>query len=153
MRQRFGVLLAAGLVFGASACTRVPNNIGYIVDEQLAAGIQPGVDNKQSVQQTLGRPSLSSQFDDRQWYYVSRITKQLAFMKPKAQTQSLIIVNFDQAGNVASVERRGLEKVANVDPVNDKTPTLGREGGILEDIFGNIGRVGGVGPAAGGPPQ
>jgi outer membrane protein assembly factor BamE (lipoprotein component of BamABCDE complex) len=140
MSGRVLMVVAAALL--ASACTRIPNNIGYIVDEQLATSIQPGVDNKQSVQATLGRPSFGGGFDDRQWYYVSRQTKQYAFLKPKPSLQSIIIVNFDAQGNVAGVERRGLEKVANIDPVDDKTPTLGRETGILEDLFGNIGRFG-----------
>lgn len=142
-----------GAALAASGCTRIRNNMGYIIDEQLASAIQPGVDNKQSVQQTLGRPSLNSQFDDKQWYYVSRNTKQLAFLKQKPSDQKIVVVSFDANGNVASVEKRGLEKVANVDPVKDKTPTLGRETGILEDLFGNIGSVGGAGAGAGAPPQ
>lgn len=141
-----------GAALAASGCARIRNNMGHVIDEQLASAIQPGVDNKQSVQQTLGRPSLNSQFDDKQWYYVSRNTKQFAFLQQKASDQKVVIVNFDANGNVASVEKRGLEKVASIDPVDDKTPTLGRETGILEDLFGNIGSVGGVG-GAGAPPQ
>ena len=30
-------------------------------------------------------------------------------------------------------------------PDGDKTPTLGRERGFLEDLFGNIGQVGAAG--------
>ena len=61
-------------------------------------------------------------------------------------------VKFDEAGNVTSVERTGLDQVVFLRPEGDKTPTLGRERGFLEDLFGNIGQVGGLGPAGGGGP-
>lgn len=134
------------------ACTRVANTMGYIVDETLVAEVKPGIDNRASVEKALGRPSIAGQWDDKTWYYVSRNTKQTAFLMPKPIQQSIIAVSFDAKGNVASINRRGLEQVANIDPVNDKTPTLGRESGVLEDLFGNIGRFGAAG-GAGAPPQ
>jgi len=143
------VLIAVAML---PACTRTANTMGYIVDEALVAEVKPGVDNRESVQKALGRPSIAGGWDDKTWYYVSRNTKQIAFLMPKPTEQSIIAVSFDAKGNVTGVNRRGLEQVANVDPVNDKTPTLGRETGVLEDLFGNIGRFG-SGGAAGGPPQ
>lgn len=135
-----------------SGCTRMRNNQGYVADEQLTSAIQAGVDNRESVLKTLGRPSITSQFDDREWYYVSRNTAQLAFLTPKPTEQQILIVTFDPNGTVSKVEKRGLEQVVSVNPSDDKTPTLGRDTGIFEDLFGNIGRFGSA-PAAGGPPQ
>ena len=43
-----------------------------------------------------------------------------------------------------------MEQVARINPEGDKTPTLGKDRSFLEDLFGNVGRVGGVGPVAGG---
>ena len=48
-------------------------------------------------------------------------------------------------GNVATVERTGLDKVVCLSPDGDKTPTLGRERSFFEDLFGNIGAVGAPG--------
>jgi outer membrane protein assembly factor BamE (lipoprotein component of BamABCDE complex) len=76
---------------------------------------------------------------------VSRATKQLAFALPTPAAQQVFHVRFDQAGNVASIERTGLEKVATIRPERDKTPTLGRDRSFFEDLFGNIGSVGAVG--------
>jgi outer membrane protein assembly factor BamE (lipoprotein component of BamABCDE complex) len=138
-------LTAAALVvtaLAASGCTRIRDTQGYIVDEQLIGALQPGVDNKASVQQSLGRPSLNSQFDDTRWYYISRNTRQTAFFRPQPIAQKIVIVSFDPKGNVAKVEQRGMEKIANIDPVNDKTRTLGRKGGFFRDLFGGIGAVG-----------
>ncbi len=35
-----------------------------------------------------------------------------------------------------------MEQIANIHPVKDKTPTLGRNQGLLEDIFGGVGALG-----------
>jgi outer membrane protein assembly factor BamE (lipoprotein component of BamABCDE complex) len=147
------LMLASVLVAvaGLPACSRVQNTMGYVVDEALVAEVKPGIDNRESVQKALGRPSIAGAWDNKTWYYVSRNTKQTAFLTPQPTAQSIIAISFDDKGNVASVNRRGLEQVANVDPVDDETPTLGRESGILEDLFGNIGRFGSAGAAA--PPQ
>lgn len=145
------VAALAGLLLASTACTRIATNEGFIADEQLLASVQPGVDNKASVQRALGKPTLESRFDGREWYYVSRLSKQLAFLRPTPSTQTILIVRFNEAGVVEKVERRGLEKVANITPEGDKTPTLGRETGLLEDLFGNIGQFGGGGAAGGQP--
>ena len=145
MTLRIGRSAAAaaliGIALAASGCTRFTTRQGYIVDNTLVASVQPGVDNRESVQATLGRPSFVGQFDDKDWYYVARLSKQLAFAEPKPTEQTILHVRFDEAGNVASVERTGLEQVASIDPSGDKTPTLGRDRSFFEDLFGNIGTV------------
>ena len=64
----------------------------------------------------------------------------------------MLKITFDPAGNVTAVERTGAERVVRLSPESDKTPTVGRERGFLEELFGNIGRVGGAGLPGGGQP-
>ena len=144
-----GAALAATMV-GVGGCARIVGHQGYLIDTQLVSTVRPGVDNKQSVQKLLGLPSFTGQFTDNDWYYVARTTKQLAFGSPKPTEETVLHIRFDEAGNVAAVEQTGLERVAQIDPVDDKTPTLGRKHGFFEDLFGNIGRVGTL---PGGPTQ
>lgn len=140
------VTAAAALALVAtSGCTRIRGHQGYIVDDQLVQGIQPGVDNRDSVEATLGRPTFVGQFGANDWYYVSRTTKQLAFALPRPTEQTILHVRFDATGNVAAVQKAGLEQVVSINPSNDKTPTLGRERGFFEELFGNIGAVGAPG--------
>ena len=146
-RMISGVALA-GAMIATTGCARIVGHQGYLVDKQLVATVQPGIDNKQSVERTLGRPSFTSQFGDSDWYYVARETRQLAFGKPRPVDQTVLHVTFDPTGNVAGVQRLGLDRIASIDPVNAKTPTLGRKHGFFEDLFGNIGRVGTIGGGA-----
>lgn len=151
-------MLVAGLcltVLGASGCARIRTHQGYQVDKLLVDSVQPGIDNRTSVEGTLGRPTFTAQFGDQDWYYVSRDLRQLAFSNPKPTAQTVLRVRFDAAGNVAAVDRMGLEQVADISPMGGKTPTLGRNRSLFDEIFGNIGAVGagGMGGAggAGGP--
>ncbi len=142
----------AGMGLAVAGCSSITNHRGYIVDETLISAIQPGLDNQASVRGTLGQPTMTSQFGDPVWYYVSSVTEQAPFRQPRIDRHTVLAVYFDEAGNVVSTERSGMEQVARISPEGDETPTLGRERGFLEDLFGNIGTVGGVGGGpAGGP--
>ena len=145
-------LVMAGLVvaLSVSGCTQLKGRQGYVVDPVLTGAITPGVDNRESVEKTLGRPTFTGQFGTNEYYYVSRETRQLAFARPRPIDQQVLRVRFDEAGNVAAVDRTGLELVSKISPEGDKTPTLGRHRSFFEDIFGNIGAVGA--PGAGAPP-
>ena len=150
-RLRTALLLAA-VTATVPACSSIRESRGYIVDPLLTETIQPKIDNQQSVEGTLGRPTFTSQYGTPTWYYVSSVTGQRPFSRPRIQTHSVLAVTFDDAGRVAEVKRSGVEEVVFLDPNGDKTPTLGRERGFLEDLFGNIGQVGGGGmPGGGGP--
>ncbi len=135
---------AATAIAGAAllaGCVGTYDHRGSVIDTELASAIQVGVDNKDSVARTLGRPTFTGGFGDTDWYYVSRDTKTVAFRNPRVKKQTVLHVRFDKAGNVASVEQTGTELIAKIDPVKDKTPTLGRKRSIFDDIFGNIGTV------------
>jgi outer membrane protein assembly factor BamE (lipoprotein component of BamABCDE complex) len=157
VRHARSIALIAALAgaFAVGGCTKMRLHQGYIADEALITAIQPGVDNKESVTTTLGRPTFTGQFNENDWYYVSRNLRNYAYNQPKVKEQTVLRVRFDAAGNVTAVDRRGAEQVASIDPSGDKTPTLGREHSLLEELFGNIGTVGsgGMGAPAGGPPR
>lgn len=143
--------LMAATVLGG--CTQLRGRQGYIIDPVLTDAITAGVDNRESVEKTLGRPTFVGQFGKDEYFYIARETRQLAFANPRPTAQIVLRVRFDPAGNVATVDRTGMEDVARISPEGDATPTLGRERSFFEDIFGNIGAVGapGAGAPAGGP--
>jgi outer membrane protein assembly factor BamE (lipoprotein component of BamABCDE complex) len=137
-----------------SGCAQMREHKGVVLDPQVARAIQPGVDNKDSVEKALGRPSFTGQFTPNDWYYVSRDVNQVAFRNARVRKQTVMIVRFDQKGNVASVQNTGKELVMNLNPTGKKTPTLGRKRSFFEELFGNIGSVGAPGlPGQGGGPN
>lgn len=133
----FGLAIAGiGLLGG---CMGIKEHRGYVLDKELASAIQVGVDNKDSVTRTLGRPSFTGQFDANDWYYISQDTKRVPMRSQKVMDQDVLHVRFDAAGNVTSVNTTDETLVARISPVDDKTPTLGRQRSFFDELFGNIG--------------
>lgn len=152
MKTGFASLLIIAAALATSGCSRIKAQQGYLIDETLFTSILPGVDNRESVTRTLGRPTFAAQFDSGSWYYVSRLTGQYAFVAPKTLAQQILIVSFDADGNVSKVERRGMEKIAHINPSGDKTETMGRSESFFQELFGNVGQVGAAGGPLGGQP-
>ncbi len=142
--------MMSGLVL-AGGCVPLRSHQGYIIDADLVNSVQPGVDNRASVLSTLGKPTIASQFNEGEWYYVARDSRNLAFRLPRPQSQVALKVSFNQAGVVQSITRTGMDQVSSVTPYGKTTPTLGRKRGFFEDLFGNIGSVGAAGAGPSGP--
>lgn len=130
---------AAGLLIAACAAQRAHK--GSVLDTQLVSSIQPGVDNQASVEKLLGRPTFVGQFAPNDWIYVARDTTQVAFRNPRVSRQTTLIVHFDRAGNVTSVEQTGKDLAMNLDPSKRRTPTMGKKKSFFEELFGGIGSV------------
>ncbi|MFK3889623.1 outer membrane protein assembly factor BamE [Sphingomonas sp. NPDC079357] len=143
-------LALAGVL--AAGCAPLRSHQGYIVDADLVNAIQPGVDNRQSVLATLGTPSFASQFNQGDWYYLARDSRNYAFNAPRPKEQLTLQISFDQAGNVSAIRKSGVEQVVSLKPYGKTTPTLGRERGFFQDLFGNIGAVGAAGAPGGAGP-
>ncbi|MBO9601919.1 MAG: outer membrane protein assembly factor BamE [Novosphingobium sp.] len=145
----FRIGAAALVAAGLAGCSSISDHRGYVIDPALTQSIQPGIDNKQSVEGTLGRPTFTSEYGDKIWYYVSSTAVQKPFGRAKIRQHYVLAVSFDGAGNVTKADRWGEEKVAFLNPDRDKTPVLGKERSFLQDLFGNIGQVGSFGGQGG----
>jgi outer membrane protein assembly factor BamE (lipoprotein component of BamABCDE complex) len=79
---------------------------------------------------------------------------QVAFRNPHVTRQTVLLVRFDQKGNVTAVQNTGKELVMNVKPSGRQTAVLGRKRSFFEELFNNIGSVGAPGlPGQGQTPQ
>jgi outer membrane protein assembly factor BamE (lipoprotein component of BamABCDE complex) len=145
-------MAAAGAV-SLAGCAGIHDHRGAVIDRELASAIQVGVDNKDSVTKTLGRPTFVGQFNPNDWYWVSRDTKTVAFRSPGVLDQTVLHIRFDAAGNVVAVNRTGKELVASINPDDAKTPTLGRKRGFFDELFGNIGTMSQPGLPGSNPPR
>ena len=155
MRQGDGKVMRLALLAGAAmalaGCSTIRDHRGYLVDPALTQSVLPGVDNRLSVERSLGQPTFKSQFGRQDWYYISLDTVQRPFTRPRISAGSILRVGFDRSGNVDEVLRDGVERAVRIEPDRHHTPTLGRERSFFEDLFGNIGTVGALPGAQGGP--
>jgi outer membrane protein assembly factor BamE (lipoprotein component of BamABCDE complex) len=148
VRTALALGLGAGILL--AGCAPLRSHSGYVIDADLVNSVQPGVDNRASVQQVLGKPTLQGQFGSGDWYYIARDGRNYGFQVPRVRSQITIAISFDPAGTVTAIRRGSIAQVASIDPYGKTTPTLGRQRGFFQDLFGNIGTVGAAGGGGGG---
>ncbi len=139
------VLAATGL----GACVATVDQRGNLPEPDKFAQIRPGTTTREQVAKILGTPSSTGVFDDKNWYYISRRTKRVAFFDADVLDQQVYIVNFDGTGLVRAVDHKDLKDAREIEPAPGATPAPGRELTFLEQVLGNIGRFnkGGSGSA------
>ena len=139
--QRYVVLLPAMVLAGALvACAPTVDIAGYVPNETMIAEIVPGETTRETVLTVLGSPSSTATFDTDSWYYISRTTETLAFFDATVLDQTVLAVDFDEVGVVTGLRRYALDDARDIVPADGRTPTRGRELGLLEQLIGNIGR-------------
>ena len=136
-RVLLGCALAAVLLAGCEPELHVQ---GHVLDPDALATIEPGVHSRAEVGFLLGTPSAVATFDDRRWYYITRRTETLAFYDPDLIDQQVTVIDFDENGVVTQVASLTGDEVREIDPVDEESPIRGRSLGLLEQLFGNIGR-------------
>lgn len=131
-------LFAGLLVLGA--CAPLSDIQGHVPDEEQIAKIQPKLSNQSDVLRLLGSPSNVGTFETTTWYYISKHTETFAFFEKDLLKQQVLAISFSKTGIVEKIERYGLDDARKIELVERVTPTRGKELGLFQQIFGNIGR-------------
>lgn len=140
MRRLALVLVAAGAL-GASGCQATRDFHGYVPDQALPTDVQPNVDTRTTVLARLGTPSTTSVFDDKLWVYMASTRQLLAFYYPKVVQREIVAIQFGDDDVVSDVLVYDLNDGRTLSYNSRVTPTRGRELGILEQLFGTLGRL------------
>ncbi|MDE1937573.1 MAG: outer membrane protein assembly factor BamE [Alphaproteobacteria bacterium] len=118
-----------------TGCTPVISQRGYLPDPDAEAGINVGKDNKTTIEEKLGDPSLQATFNNDTWYYVSSVEKQVAFFTPTIESRHILAIYFNKDGKVVDMKHYGLEDGHVVAFESRTTPTRGRELTFLQQLF------------------
>ncbi|MBZ0215323.1 MAG: outer membrane protein assembly factor BamE [Fimbriimonadaceae bacterium] len=114
---------------------------GYVASESALEQIQIG-SSKEQVRLIMGTPTAVAAIDDRAYFYVSEIKKQLYFFEPKTIDRRVLTFHFDDEDRVARIANYGLKDGVVFDFISRTTPTRGDELTALRQIFGNLGNFG-----------
>ena len=123
-----------------ASCTPTIAKRGNSIEEDQLKQIVVGESTREDVAKVLGTPTQMATFDDKTWYYIGQRTEKEAFFDPELKEQKIVTVEFTPEGKVSTVTKSGAEKAQDVDVVNAKTPTYGKNLTILQQLLGNIGR-------------
>jgi outer membrane protein assembly factor BamE (lipoprotein component of BamABCDE complex) len=142
-------LAAAVIAVGVAGCVADVEQHGNLPDNSDLGQIHPGVTTRAQVVKLLGSPSSTGVFDPNSWYYISRKTKQVAFLDPDVLNQQVYVIRFGPNGIVRSIGHKTLQDAENVPMAPGKTPAPGRHLTFLQQLLGNIGRFNGGNVAEG----
>ncbi len=152
---RLGLGLAA--LIGLGACSYLPTIPdlpgtdvfdsprqirGQMIEEEDLRQVVVGVSSRRDVEALLGTPSATGTFDDSDWFYIGGITRQRPGRLLAVDDQRVVRIRFDRNGTVQDVARLGPEDGRDIRVVQRTTPSPGNERTLMQQLFGNIGRVG-----------
>ena len=134
--------LFIALVFLSASCSPIVENRGYVFDEKLLEQIKVNETISNDVMDILGSPSTTSAIDASTWYYIYSKAETVAFYHPTVTDRRVLAVSFDDDNKVNNLKYYGLEEGKIISYVDRTTPTRGRELTVLQQLFGNLGRLG-----------
>lgn len=130
-----------GAVLLIAACSTVYRNTGYVPTEDELALVEVGVDTRETVSEKIGRPTASGLLNDVGWFYVQSRWAYRGAFEPKEVDRQVVSITFTEAGQVANVERFGLERGRVVPLSRRVTETNVRGLGLIQQLLGSIGRI------------
>jgi outer membrane protein assembly factor BamE (lipoprotein component of BamABCDE complex) len=131
--------LAAALAASVAGCTMGEEfQRGYLIDERAVAQVQPGMSADQ-VLQTLGTPSTVSTVGNKDWYYISQLSRRrVQFLGDSIVDQRVTAVYFNKNLKVERVALYGLQDGKIFDFISRTTPSGGGDLNFLGQIFKGV---------------
>ncbi len=135
--------LAASLALSLAGCsifTPIPTDRGTTIEAVDYDKLVPGTSTRADVSMLIGSPTTHATFDDNTWIYIGEVTAPVPTMRPKIETQKIVVLTFDQGGILRS--RRLLDKsdAHDVTMASGSTPSPGSTTSFMQQLIGNVGR-------------
>lgn len=134
----FRFVMIAAVVLTLSACTPKVTVHGFAPTDEDLKNLEPGIDTIYSIEERIGRPTLSALLRDDAWYYVQSTMEQLTYNAPKEVNRRVVVITFADDGVVESVEEYGLEDGRVINLNTRVTVAKTGQKGILSQIFANV---------------
>lgn len=136
------------LLIGLTGCETIDIH-GHEVDLDQLKKVNVGKTTKNQVKEIFGTPSAVSTFNNNTWFYTSDTTSTRAFFSPTILKSNVTRIEFDNKGIVQTLDSLTETDRMVVSHVYRTTPTAGYKFGVIEQLFGNIGRFNGKDPDMG----
>ncbi|MBC6407235.1 MAG: outer membrane protein assembly factor BamE [Rhodobacteraceae bacterium] len=102
-------ILMAGCFALVLACSSQFRTHGYVPSEAQLAEIVIGVDNRDSLTESLGAPSSLGVGGGQSYYYVRSRVRQYGWQRPEVVARQLVAIDFDAGGIVRNVQHYSLQ--------------------------------------------
>jgi len=80
-----------------SACSEIIRNHGYVPPEGDLNALIVGVDTRDTLAASIGRPSTSGVVQDQSWYYIGSQVRHFGARKPEEINREVVAISFNGA--------------------------------------------------------
>ena len=124
------------MLFIILSCVETKSYSGKLIDENFK---YDSLINKTQVTTKLGKPNFIDPIEKKYYYYFEkRINKNL--FDSKIEKRTMIVFNFDKNEKIQSFDQYNLNQEHQIKIIKDKTENNLIDRGIIEKIFGGIGK-------------
>jgi len=134
-------ITAIACVAVVTGCAATFRFHGYAPSDDELANLLIGADTRETVEEVIGRPSSSGVLEDGSWYYVSTKVRHYTYKAPKPVEREVVVISFAESGELANIERFGLEDGRVVTLSSRVTGTTIKGPGVIGQILRNLGNV------------
>jgi len=142
IKKYFFITLCFLLSSCSSIVSPIVENRGYVFDDTLLDKISLNKSVPDDIIDLLGSPSTTSAIDSSIWYYIYSKAETIAFYHPEITDRRVLAITFNEEDKVSNIKYYSLEDGKVVSFIDRKTPTRGRELTVIQQLFGNLGRLG-----------
>ena len=125
------------ILFITISCVEKPSYSGKILDNSIDFNT---LTSKNELLEKLGQPSFIDPVENKYFYYSEKnITKN--FYNKKTSYMNIIVFSFDQNDKVLNLKKFEIDQTKKYKKIKDKTENNIVERGLIEKIFGGIGKT------------
>ncbi len=130
------VIIFILMLFIILSCVETKSYSGKLIDENFK---YDSLLNKTQVTSKLGQPNFIDPIENKYYYYFEkRINKNI--FNSRLEKRTMIVFNFEENENVISFNQYNLNQEQQINIIKDKTKNNLIDRGLIEKIFGGIGK-------------
>ena len=130
------VIIFIHMLFIILSCVETKSYSGKLIDENFK---YDSLLNKTQVTSKLGQPNFIDPIENKYYYYFEkRINKNI--FDSRIEKRTMIVFNFEENENVQSFNQYNLNQEQQINIIKDKTKNNLIDRGLIEKIFGGIGK-------------
>ena len=118
------------------SCVETKSYSGKLIDENFK---YDSLLNKTQVTSKLGQPNFIDPIENKYYYYFEKKINKNIF-DSRIEKRTMIVFNFEENENVQSFNQYNLNQEQQINFIKDKTKNNLIDRGLIENIFGGIGR-------------
>jgi len=140
LRPTTALTILALLLAGCSVVESPQQVRGNKVDADQLKELVVGTSTRADAQSLLGSPTAKATFDDNTWLYISEMTQPRIGRVQGVNSQSVVVLSFDQGGVLRAVKHLNQDASQPVTVVARATPSPGSESSFMQQLLGNVGK-------------